>query len=121
MDKTINGGEGHGLIWKDLAPVAEWLISGDQHGAPLVAASDQLEQHTCFGLVLANVGDVIKDQEVVLVELGQRAFEGKFAARKLQALDQIAGAHEQDAPSVLDEREPDGCCQMTLAAAGRAE
>jgi len=35
-------------------------------------------------------------------------------------LDEIAGSHEQDAPSVLDEREPDRCREMTLAAAGRA-
>jgi hypothetical protein len=34
---AVDGGERHGLVWKDLAPVAEWLIGGDQHGAPLVA------------------------------------------------------------------------------------
>ena len=57
---------------------------------------------------------------MILVELGERTFEGELAARDLQALDEIAGAHEQDAPSVLDEREPDGCREMALAAAGRA-
>ena len=61
MDEAVDGGERHGLVWKDLAPVAEWLIGGDQHGAPLVAASDQLEQHTGFGLILTDVDDVIKD------------------------------------------------------------
>jgi hypothetical protein len=35
-------------------------------------------------------------------------------------LDEIAGAHEQHAPSVFDEREGDGCREMALAAAGRA-
>jgi hypothetical protein len=40
-------------------------------------------------------------------------------ARDLQALDEIAGAHEQHAPSVLDEPEPDGCRKMALASAGR--
>ncbi len=58
---------------------------------------------------------------MILVELGERAFEGEFAARDLQALDQIAGAHEQNAPSIVDEGEADGCRQMALAAAGRAE
>ncbi len=57
---------------------------------------------------------------MVLVELGERTFEGELAARDLQALDEIAGAHEQHAPSVLDEREGDGCGEMALAAAGRA-
>src|SRR5213078_2099130 len=99
---------------------AERLIGGDQHRAPLVAASDQLEQHTRFGLVLADVDDVIEDQQMILVELGERTFEGELAARDLQALDEIAGAHEQHAPSVLDECEPDGCRKVALASAGRA-
>src|SRR5436190_4439886 len=58
---------------------------------------------------------------MILVELDECTFEGEFAARDLQALDEIAGAHEQHAPSVLDEREPDGCRQMALASAGRAK
>src|ERR1700716_3298138 len=58
---------------------------------------------------------------MVFCELGERTFEGELAARDLQALDEIAGAHEQHAPSVLDEREPDGCRQMALASAGWAE
>jgi hypothetical protein len=62
-----------------------------------------------------------KDQEVILVELGKRAFEREFAACDLQALDEIAGAHEQHAPSILDECEADGCRKMALAAAGRPE
>jgi len=58
---------------------------------------------------------------VILVELGDGAFEAEFAACDLQALDEFAGAHEQHAPSVLDESKPDGCCEMALAGAGWAE
>ena len=47
--------------------------------------------------------------------LASATFEGELAARDLQALNEIAGAFEQHAPSVLDEREPDGCRQMALA------
>src|SRR5205085_1634273 len=70
-------------------------------------------------LIFADIGDVIEDQEVILVELGERAFECQFSARNLQTLDEVAGAHEQHAPSVLDQREPNGSCEMALAAAGR--
>ena len=60
-------------------------------------------------------------QQMILVELGERTFEGERAARDLQAFDEIAGAHEQHALSVLDEREPDGCRQMALySGAGRS-
>src|SRR5258705_9408289 len=57
---------------------------------------------------------------MILVELGERTFEGELTTRDLQALNEIAGAHEQHAPSVLDEREPDGYREMALASAGRS-
>jgi hypothetical protein len=31
MDEAIDGGQRHSLIWKYLSPLAEWLVSGDQH------------------------------------------------------------------------------------------
>jgi hypothetical protein len=57
---------------------------------------------------------------MILVKLGDRAFEAEFTACDLQALDEFAGAGEQDAPSVLDESKPDGCCKMRLAGARRS-
>jgi hypothetical protein len=47
-------------------------------------------------LVLADKGDVIEDQQqVILVELGDRALERELAPRDLQALYEIAGAFER--------------------------
>ena len=57
---------------------------------------------------------------MILVELGERAFEGELAASDLQTLDEVAGLPEQDAPSVLDEREADRCREMALAGARRS-
>jgi hypothetical protein len=94
-------------------------MGSDQHRTPFVAASNQLEQHARFR-VLADVSDVVEDQQVVLVELGERTFECELAPRDLQALDEIAGAREQHTPAVLDQRETDGCRKMALAAPGRS-
>src|SRR5262249_61911982 len=120
MDEAVDGCQRHSLVWKHLAPFTEWLIGGDQHRAPLVAASDQLEQHTRFGLILADVDDVIEDEQMILVELGERTFEGELAAGDLQALGGVAGAHEQHPPSGLDEREPDGWRTIALGPARRS-
>jgi hypothetical protein len=120
VDKAVDGCQRHSLIREHLAPCAEWLVCGDQHRAPLVAGSDQLEQHARFGLILADIGNVVEDQQLILVKLGERVFERELAACDLQALDEIAGAHEQHAPSILDESESDGCGKMALAGAGRA-
>ncbi len=45
-----------------------------------------------FGLVLGDVGEVVEDQQVVLVEPGDGSFERKFAPSDLQALDERGGS-----------------------------
>lgn len=51
---------------------------------------------------------------MVLIELGECAFKREFTARDLQALHEIAGAHEQHAPSVLEQ------CESMAAARARS-
>ena len=65
--------------------------------------------------------EIVEDQEVVLVELGERTFERQVAAGLLQLLNEIGGAGEEDPVSVLDESKTDGRGKMALAGAGRAE
>ena len=89
MNEAVDGGEGHGWIREDRVPGTEWLVGRDQHGAAFVACADQFEQHAGLGLILCDVGDVVEDQQVELVELCDGAFEGEIAARLLQLLDQV--------------------------------
>ena len=77
-----------------------------EHRAPLVARRDQFEQDAGLGLILGDVSNVVEDEQVVAVELGDRGLERQLAPRRLQALDQIGGADEQDTPAVLDEGAP---------------
>ena len=108
----------HGGIGEDLAPLTERLVCGDQDGAAFVAGTDELEQDAGLGLILADVGEVVEDQEVETVEAVDGGFEGEFAPRDLEFLDEVGGPGEQDPCSVLDQGEADGCGEMTLAAAG---
>jgi len=73
------------------------------------------------GLVFGDVGEVIEDQEVVFVELGNGGFESVLATGNLQPLDEIGGASEQPAPAVFDEREAESCRKVAFAAARRPE
>ena len=61
VNKAIYGGERHDLVWKNSPPFAEGLICRDQHGAPLVARADQLEQDARLRLVLGDIGEIIED------------------------------------------------------------
>src|SRR5260221_5549327 len=80
MDEAVDGGEGHGLIGEDLAPLSERLVCGDQHGSPFVSGGNQLEENAGLGMVLGDICDVVEDQQVVVVELGDGAFQRQLAA-----------------------------------------
>jgi hypothetical protein len=114
MDQAIDSGERHGGIGKDLSPLSEGLVGGDQHRASFVSGADELEQHAGLGLILGDVSKVIEDQQMEAVEPVDGGFEAKF-------LDEVGCAGEEHAPAVLDKSEADGGRQMALAAAGRAE
>jgi hypothetical protein len=57
------------VVGKDLAPLAEGLISGDQHGSALVVGAVELEQHSGLGLILDDVGQVVKQNRYILADL----------------------------------------------------
>ena len=99
MDEAVDDSDRHCLVWEDLAPFAKRLVGGNEEGSPLVAGADEFKEHAGFGLVFGNVGEVIEDEEVVFVELGNGGFESQFAAGDLKALDEIGGPSEQ-APGI---------------------
>lgn len=121
VNEAIDGGEGHSGVREDPVPFAEGLIGGDQHRAPLVTCADQLEQHAGLGLVLGDVGKIIEDEKIEAIEAVDGGLEVELAASHLELLHEISRPGEEDAPSVLDEGQADGCRQVTLSAAGRTK
>jgi hypothetical protein len=115
MDEAVDGGDGHGRLGEDALPGREGLVGGDQHAASLPrvwplasprtgsALGDELEENAGLGLVFADIADVVEDQEVELVELGECCRQLKVAPRSLEALDEVAGAAEEDAKAVVDQ------------------
>ena len=77
MAATVMAGSG-----KTLFQSLERLIGGDQHAAALVSGGDQLEQHGGLGLAFVDVGEVVEDQQVVFVELGDGGLEGQRLTRR---------------------------------------
>jgi hypothetical protein len=71
-------------------------------------------------MILVNVRHVVKDQQVVFVELADGGFELQRLASSLQFLDDVGGAGEEHAEAVLDERATDGRCTVALAGTGRS-
>ena len=55
VHEAVDGRERHGRIGEDLAPLSERLVRRDQHGTPLVARRDQLEQDAGLGLIFGDI------------------------------------------------------------------
>src|SRR5512134_3519416 len=121
VDEPVDHGQRHGWVGEDLAPLTERLVCGDEDGAAFVAGADELEQDAGLGLVLADIGEVVEDQEVEAVEPVDGGLEGEFAAGDLQLLDEVGGPGEQDPCSVVDHGKANGCSQVAFSAAGWAE
>ena len=94
VDEAIHRGQRHGGIWKNVAPCPEWLIGRYQGGTAFVAGTDEFEQNRCFRLILADIGEVIEDQQMETIEPVNCGFEPEFATRDLEFLHQVGGSGE---------------------------
>src|SRR3954469_15543850 len=79
MDEAVDDSDRHSLIREDLAPLAKGLVGSDEEGSPLVPGADEFKEHAGFGLVFGDVGEVIQDQQMEFVELGNGGFESESA------------------------------------------
>jgi len=123
VNEPVDGGDGDGGVREDPIPGAEGLVGGDGEAAALIAPCDQLEEDGRLGLVLVGVGDVVEDDEVELVELGERGLEGEgeVAAGGLQPLHEVRGSRVKDAMAGFDEGMADGADEVGLAGTGVAD
>lgn len=120
MDQPIDGRDGHRRVGEDLIPGAERLVAGHDQTAPLVALGDQLEQDGGLGLVFAGIAEVVEDQAIVAVELGQGCRQRQVPARRLELLDEVGGAGERDPPAGVDQGVADRGGDVRLAGPGRS-
>lgn len=121
MDQAVDGGDGHAFVWEDGVPVFEGLVAGDDQGSPLISLGDEFEEHAGFGLIFSDVAEIIQDEALVPIELGQGGRQFEIAASRLQVLHQIGRAGIEDRVSPINEAMPDGGREVRLADAAGAE
>jgi hypothetical protein len=88
--------------------LAEGLVAGDDEGSALVGLGDEFEEDVGLVLVLAGVADVVEDEDIVAVELGEGIGEPEVAAGGLEMLEEVGDALEAGAVAVGDEVVGDG-------------
>jgi hypothetical protein len=90
------------------------VIGGHHQAPPLVAGGDQLEQYRGFCLILADVAEVIENQQMVFVELLDGTLERQRLTCLLQSLNEIGCSGEEDPVAVLDQGVTEGRGEMIL-------
>ena len=68
VEQAVEDGGGDDPVAKDLAPDGEGLVGGDQDGALLVAAGNELEEQVGGHPVDGQVADLVDDEELGLDE-----------------------------------------------------
>ena len=100
---------------EDFSPFAEGLVCGYEHGSSFVSCADELEEDAGLSLVLGDIGEVIEDQEMEAIEAVDGGFEGEFATRDLELLNEVGGrANRTRQPFSIRARpmrKPDGFCR----------
>lgn len=107
MHESIDGGVGHRLITEDLTPLREGCIGGDGDAFVFVTFADQFEEHGGFSLIAPDVREIVEDDQIKTIELGQFLRKAQIAPRGLKALDQIGAAREEHAFARIDQGVPD--------------
>ena len=92
--EPIQQGRGHPFALEDLAPFAEGQVAGDQKAAPLVAIGEHLEEQLGAAAAERQVAELIADEQIDAVELGQQAVEAMLLMGLLQLTDQAGGGEE---------------------------
>lgn len=62
MDQTVDEGDDAGGVGKDLAPLAEGFVGGQDDGFVLVAPRDDLEEEVGVTSVVGEVAELINDE-----------------------------------------------------------
>lgn len=101
--EAIEQRRGHAFTLEDLAPLAKGEVAGDQDAAALVAVGEDLEEQLGSRAAEAQIAQLVDDQEIGLVELGQQAVQAVLLLRFLQRRHQCRGGEEAD-PLVLPTR-----------------
>src|SRR5581483_7105451 len=121
VDKAVDRRGGRERILEDPLPLVEHGIARDQHRTPLVAFGEQGEEDFRLLGALADVAEVIQDDQGEGVELVEEPGEHEIALGGEELLDELVRAGEAHGVARLNERVPEHRGGVTLARAGQPE
>jgi hypothetical protein len=119
MNEAVYGGDGHAGVRKHVIPAREGLIGRYEKTFSFISLGDQLKQHTRLSLVLSDVRQIVQDDQIEAIELGECRRQLQALSRYLKLLHQLTGAGAQNPIARVDKSVSDGASKMTFSPARR--
>lgn len=121
MDEAVGNGGGSGAVVKQLPPVLQGQVGGDDGGGPLVALVEDLVQEVRATGVEAEVLQLVNQQQFQSGPSRQAAVKGVAALAGDEVIDQVRGDDEADAATTEAGELIDGVGEMSLPDAAGAD
>lgn len=116
--ESIQQGGCHAFSLKDLAPVAERQVAGDQQAATFVSISEYLKQQFGSRSTERQVPEFIDDQQIEFVEPLQHAIQCKLFLSFFELIHKRRRGEEFGPQSVSTRGEPQRNREMRLTGSG---
>jgi hypothetical protein len=71
VNQSVNGGNGHDGVSKDVVPLTKGLIGGDDEASRFIAMGNEFKEDGGFSLRLFDIAEVIYQEEIKAVELSE--------------------------------------------------
>ena len=98
--QAVQQGRCHAFALKDLAPVAERQVAGQQQTAAFVAICENLKQQLCTAAAERQVSEFIHDQQIGAIQLSQKAIKQVRLLLLFEQVDQSRSRKETDRVSL---------------------
>ena len=121
MGQAIEQGGGHAFALEDLSPFAEGQVAGEQDAGPFVPVGKDLEQQFRACAAEGQIAKFVTDQQVRLVQAGQKAIELVLLLGFLELVDQVGGGEEAYAFAAPARGQSEADGQMRFPRAGIAD
>ena len=115
MQETVENGGRHDIIGKDLAPLFERFVRGNDDRALLVALRDKLEEELGCLFGEGEIAQLVNDQEIGAAQLIEELGEPTGDLGCCQLASELLSGVEQHALSCVGCFEADGDGQVGLA------
>ena len=107
VNESIDCGERHGRVGEDVAPLREGRVGRDRDAFSFVSFGDQLEEHRGFRLIAAHVTQIVQDEQIETIELGEFLRQAEVAPGGLEALYEVTATREEHSAPGIDQRMSD--------------